>query len=190
MVDVIHTDARHCSGGVLLPYFGTILPLGSIDFYYNYGFGTTSDSLRNRALAHELFIWSITNPGKLQTCQELVEDGLITPYPVGIEVNASLETRYRKGKAEMGYFADTVSHQSGNWHVPINSLTPFAPVPCQLSCLDFSSRRKPGQLPPFEIAFPEKWGIVSGSSTNLTESDPNVAERAIVSEKMLNLSKQ
>lgn len=127
MVDVIHTNARHRDGDVLIPYFGTILSLGTIDFYPNYGFGSRR-SLGNHALAHELFTWSIKNPGKLETAQKLNKDGSITKLvPAGVKVNACMKTVQKTRAAEMGYFADQRCKQYGNWYASVNPDPPFAP---------------------------------------------------------------
>lgn len=115
MVDVIHTDARHPDSDIQIPYFGTILPLGTINFYANYGFGTRRDTFGNHALSHELFTWSIANPGKLVTTLKLRENGTITIlYPIGVKVNACMETIDITIGAEMGYFANTGSERTGN----------------------------------------------------------------------------
>lgn len=129
MVDVIHTDARRLESDIRLPYYGTIIPLGTIDFYPNYGFGTKRDAYGNHILAYELFTWSINNQGKFKTRHELETKGAIVIFPFRVKVKACKAFKKPSGlEAEMGYFANKVSAQVGNWYVPINRDQPFAPV--------------------------------------------------------------
>ncbi|CAG2182613.1 unnamed protein product, partial [Oppiella nova] len=79
-VDVIHTDGyfpwidpRDWISPV--NHYGTLIPLGTIDFYPNYGYkqpgaiGLHIAGSHTRAI--DLFIWSIANPGKFRTYELL-----------------------------------------------------------------------------------------------------------------------
>lgn len=81
MVDIIHTDGYDSAFDPedwLSPvnHYGTLIPLGKIDFYPNYGYSQPGAGIFTIAGSHhraiELFLWSITNPGKLSTNTVLV----------------------------------------------------------------------------------------------------------------------
>ena len=95
MVDVIHTDATQC---------GRFEPMGTIDFYPNYGYlqPSTASKIAEVAFSHErshvLFTRSIGHKGKLKTKERF-------------EVAPSGSKKNPKHKAstaavEMGYYAD------------------------------------------------------------------------------------
>lgn len=80
MVDVIHTDGYDSAFDpedwfAPVNHYGTLIPLGKIDFYPNYGYsqpGTIFSIAGSHHRAIELFLWSISNPGKLTTNTVLV----------------------------------------------------------------------------------------------------------------------
>jgi hypothetical protein len=122
MVDVIHTD-----GGLTPIYLGTLLPLGTIDFYPNFGYGTTKSSTDNHSLAFKCFIWSINNKGKFKTVKVLDGTPSITLNPLNVTVNPIHKTKKVIKEAEMGYYADQVIGQHGNYYLQINKEAPFTP---------------------------------------------------------------
>lgn len=74
VVDVIHTNGYYEEPYIRGNYYGTLIPLGTIDFYPNWGNqqpGTGYDNT-SHARAVELFMWSISNKGAFKTSQYLV----------------------------------------------------------------------------------------------------------------------
>jgi hypothetical protein len=122
MVDVIHTD-----GGLTPPYFGTLLPLGTIDFYPNFGHSTTKSkfNIDNHILAYKCFIWSIKNKGKFKTGKVLDGTPTIKLHPGVVTVNPIYKTKNVIKEAEMGYYADQVIGLDGNYYLKINKEAPF-----------------------------------------------------------------
>ncbi|OTF81287.1 pancreatic lipase-like protein [Euroglyphus maynei] len=124
MVDVIHTDGQD------VPYFGTLVPLGKIDFYPNYGWNQPSTNeqtdakpmmarnpVNNRKMvkstsqygynmseshsrAIEFFIWSIQNPGKFRTYYQLEQ---VPDVEKGVHRIRTLQSNI---EVEMGYHMD------------------------------------------------------------------------------------
>lgn len=119
LVDVIHTD------GKCVPYFGTLVPLGSIDFYPNYGWNqpnyddspekphmVESEAERKEdigsydshgfTVSHrrviDYFIWSIDNKAKFATNLVLEEHPCVD--------KAVHRLRFVAEHREMGYYAD------------------------------------------------------------------------------------
>ena len=140
LVDVIHSDGKS------VPYFGTLVPLGSLDFYPNYGwsqptydspdekpymvhtksqpkgpvspYGSGFTISHSRAL--DYFIWSIENKNKFRT--KLVLEG-----------SPDVETAVHRVKCvdvetEMGYFADEYPNNVGtesHYYVLTNASEPW-----------------------------------------------------------------
>lgn len=125
LVDIIHTDGQD------IPYYGTLVPLGNIDFYPNFGWNQPSndgkinvkpimqrDQYDNKVpiaskyggfiseshgRAIEFFIWSIQNPGRFRTHQKLESEP-------GIEraVHRIISILPEHGiEVEMGYHLDS-----------------------------------------------------------------------------------
>ncbi|XP_070578692.1 phospholipase A1-like [Ptychodera flava] len=143
-VDVIHTDGYH---NTLLPdllgHFGTLIPLGDIDFYPNYGFdqpmspgGRFSKRWPVESLGHsraiELFIWSISHPEAFKTNLQLDD---IPAYNKPV-TNSS--TMYCKSlfwpfnlllpnQAQMGYYADRIfGCKTGLFYLPTTASEPWS----------------------------------------------------------------
>ena len=118
-VDVIHTDGFEKWPNV---HYGTLLPLGTIDFYPNwggeqpgvsYGSGMHGED-HHRAIAY--FQWSIKHPTKFITNQVLTETPTYT--------NIKKETRRIGAKAQMGYFANYRKHD-GLFYLKTNAEAPW-----------------------------------------------------------------
>lgn len=107
MVDVIHTDGYDSAFDPedwLAPvnHYGTLIPLGKIDFYPNWGYNQPGAGYFTIAGSHhraiEVFLWSITNPGKLVTNTVLVgRPDFEKPVK---------EVKYVVENVEMGYHFD------------------------------------------------------------------------------------
>lgn len=127
MVDVIHTD------GLEIPYFGTLVPLGKIDFYPNYGWDQPSTDERpdakpmmarnplnnnkmikssnqygynvseSHSRAIEFYIWSIRNPGRFRTHYHLER---APDVEKGVHRIRSIQPDIGV-EVEMGYHMDT-----------------------------------------------------------------------------------
>ena len=141
LVDVIHTD------GMSVPYFGTLVPLGTIDFYPNFGwsqptydkpdqkpymvtqkaepkgplskYGSGFTISHTRAL--EYFIWSIDNRDKFRT--KLILEGAPDV------VTAVHRVKCVAVETEMGYFADQHENNVGtdsHYYVMTNANEPWA----------------------------------------------------------------
>lgn len=76
IVDVIHTDGYDsvfdpADWFAPVNHYGTLIPLGTTDFYPNFGYRQPGISHFRIAESHhrsiELFLWSIGNPGKFMT---------------------------------------------------------------------------------------------------------------------------
>jgi hypothetical protein len=100
-------------------YYGTLIPLGTIDFYPNFGHSQPRcEGLNywkfscNHSRAIYLFIWSISNRGKFKTYLKLKgEPGYMNPVNEHIEVESP---------AEMGYYADTIKFPDENLKIHRN----------------------------------------------------------------------
>ncbi|KAJ6225148.1 hypothetical protein RDWZM_003693 [Blomia tropicalis] len=109
-VDVIHTDGYDSKLDPMewffpVNHYGSLIPIGTFDFYPNYGYHQPGAGTFTVAGSHlrslELFAWSISNPGKFMTSIVLGE----TPdFDQPVE-----KTRDGGFTVEMGYHAD-VSH--------------------------------------------------------------------------------
>ncbi|XP_054165925.1 phospholipase A1-like [Oppia nitens] len=128
-VDVIHTDGydpwldpRDWISPV--NHYGTLIPLGTIDFYPNYGYDQPGAGGFHIAGSHtrviDLFIWSISNPGKF--CTYSLLDGLP-------EFEKPVKKLIRDVKCvEMGYHCFFGNYSSGCYYVETNKCEPWAPV--------------------------------------------------------------
>ncbi|CAL8100499.1 unnamed protein product [Orchesella dallaii] len=104
VVDVIHTDGYD---SVFDPedwfapvnHYGTLIPLGKIDFYPNWGYSQPGAGVFTIAGSHhraiELFLWSIANPGKFVTNTALVR---MPEFEKPVK-----EVKYVVERVEMGY---------------------------------------------------------------------------------------
>lgn len=109
LVDVIHTDGYDCyldpeDWFAPVNHYGTLIPLGKIDFYPNWGYSQPGAGIFTIAGSHhraiEYFLWSITNPGKMTTNTALVQKPEFEK-PVK-------EVKYVVEHVEMGYhFSET-----------------------------------------------------------------------------------
>jgi len=107
-------------------HYGTLIPLGTIDFYPNYGWdqpgaGPVSSHLlaASHLRAIDLFLWSIGNPERFGTNKVL--DG--TPafeFPV-------TKVREVDTPAEMGYHAYRSSAREGNYYIGTTKSEPWIP---------------------------------------------------------------
>ena len=111
-VDVIHTDGYDSKldpSEWFFPvnHYGSLVPIGTIDFYPNFGYHQPGAGTFTVAGSHlraiDLFQWSITNPDKFLTTKVL--DGV---PDFEDPVTSFKATPY---KAEMGFWAD-------RWLVP------------------------------------------------------------------------
>jgi hypothetical protein len=105
IVDVIHTDGYD---NLLDPsdwfspvnHYGTLIPLGTADFYPNFGYCQPGSGTFSIAGSHtraiDLYIWSVQNPNKFNT--NLVLDG-VPKFEVPVK-----EVKPIKTVAEMGYY--------------------------------------------------------------------------------------
>ncbi|OTF75416.1 Pancreatic triacylglycerol lipase-like protein [Euroglyphus maynei] len=117
-VDVIHTDGYDSKldpSEWFFPvnHYGSLVPIGTLDFYPNYGYHQPGAGTFTVAGSHlrslELFEWSITNPHKF-----LTEKVLSSTPDFDDPVNENEPTKYT---AEMGFYAD-------RWKLPpINACT-------------------------------------------------------------------
>jgi hypothetical protein len=102
-VDVIHTDgyaSPFSLQAIAAPtnHFGTLVPMGTIDFYPNWGYHQPNSGLSiiaNHNSSFEYFITSIRNPGHFKTNLKLAT----TPSYMRIEK----ETQVQEEWVEMGY---------------------------------------------------------------------------------------
>ena len=123
LVDVIHTDGYQS----FIPpqmHFGTLLRLGHIDFYPNWGrrmqpgCGRTMVAC-SHSRAIDLYIWSIAHPGRFATNQ-LVE-GTISWDKI-TDIPGFTQNQY----AEMGYYADTkYLARQGQFYLVTNNEEPW-----------------------------------------------------------------
>lgn len=120
-VDVIHTDGLNAwRPDWTYNHFGTLIPLGTIDFYPNWGCEQPGVGVLNISGSHnrvlDLFTWSIKNPRKFITNQ-------ILDHAPGYEAPVK-KTRTASYKAQMGYFAD--KHvQKGLFYLKTNDRDPW-----------------------------------------------------------------
>jgi hypothetical protein len=128
IVDVIHTDGYDtyfdpADWFAPVNHYGTLIPLGTIDFYPNFGFRQPGISHFTIAGSHhrsiELFIWSIANSGRFITNSIL--DG-IPAFESPIE-----KTKYVSERVEMGFGFNT-EHQ-GLFFLETNSSEPWKEPP-------------------------------------------------------------
>lgn len=120
-VDVIHTDGFRSSSPY--PFFGTLVPLGDIDFYPNWGqqeqpgcsgYGVGCSHSR----AYVYFIWSISNPGRFETHRQ-------TGAPTYNRIN-KVHWYNNAQPAEMGYYSDNTEYtRSGCYYLKTNSDEPY-----------------------------------------------------------------
>ena len=128
-VDVIHTDGYDPwidPKDWISPvnHYGTLIPLGTIDFYPNYGYRQPGSGGFQLAGSHiraiDLFIWSIANPGKFRTCDVL--DG----KP---EFEKPVKTLKKDLKCvEMGYHCYFGNNTNGCFYLKTNGSEPWVPV--------------------------------------------------------------
>ncbi|XP_077978242.1 phospholipase A1 VesT1.02-like [Glandiceps talaboti] len=120
MVDVIHTDGYYTSlmpSAMSMNHFGTLIPLGTVDFYPNYGCeqpGCTSYTCSHHR-AIEYFTWSISHEEAFKTRQ------VLTDKPAYEEPVRS--TRICAREAQMCYFATKESR--GNYYLQTNPSQPW-----------------------------------------------------------------
>lgn len=143
-VDVIHTDGKAKKASL---YCGTLIPLGTIDFYPNFGWsqptkgtpkakslpkndgisGLGADGVSHKR-AHEYFIWSISNRHKFKTNLVLDESPRVDKIFHGAYPNVTSvhKVKWVATTAEMGYYADKVkSINPGNYYVKTNASDPW-----------------------------------------------------------------
>lgn len=122
-VDAIHTDAHHEFRSSelfsLINKYGTLKPVGTLDFYVNNGYNQPNAADFTNAGSHlraiELFAWSIENPGELRS--QFVLNG--TPA-----VDKPVEkTKRVVMPAELGYHADCKC--TGNYYMETNGEEPW-----------------------------------------------------------------
>lgn len=125
-VDVIHTDGVKYLFNIVgiemtkIPHYGTLIPLGTIDFYPNYGHsqpGCDRVLLGSHKRAVELFTWSINHPGKFKTGRVLQKAPTFEQPVDSYETGQSV--------AEMGYYADKF-HLEGNYILWTEKKQPWA----------------------------------------------------------------
>lgn len=119
-VDIIHTDGYDSKldpSEWFFPvnHYGSLVPIGTIDFYPNFGYHQPGAGTFTVAGSHlralQLFEWSITNKGKFITDQVLIKK---PDFDEPVDGNTS-----SKYKTEMGYWSD-------QWCVPpLNANTLF-----------------------------------------------------------------
>lgn len=101
MVDVIHTDGYSKQRVYIgVNHYGTLIPLGTVDFYPNYGYRQPGAKAiaGSHSRATDLFTWSVSNPKKFITNEVLDEaPGFEKP------VETTHTVPYN---AQMGYFAN------------------------------------------------------------------------------------
>ena len=124
-VDVIHSDGNPDTLSTV-PY-GTLAPLGHIDFYPNWGQRSQPgcdaisevEHMCSHVKATSYFIWSVANPGKFQTREEIT--GSIA-YK-GIERTTE---EIEGPPAEMGYYADNPGNtKTGRFYIKTNGAEPY-----------------------------------------------------------------
>ncbi|XP_070562333.1 uncharacterized protein [Ptychodera flava] len=107
-VDVIHTNGFYDGiGAKLIPvnHLGTLIPLGTVDFYPNYGYDQVGfDHFR----AMDYYNFSIKNPGVLTT--NMILDGVP-------EQDKPIRQTKEGESAEMGYYCKESSR--GLYYIPI-----------------------------------------------------------------------
>lgn len=132
VVDVIHTDGYDTifdpeDWFAPVNHYGTLIPLGTVDFYPNFGYRQPGIGHFTIAGSHhrsiELFIWSIENSGQFVT--NAVLDG--TPaFEDPVE-----KVKYESDKIEMGFHFD--ESQSGLFYLETNSAEPWV-APTTTDC--------------------------------------------------------
>ena len=123
-VDVIHTDGYYPHPVLLTAWicrhYGTLIPLGHLDFYPNNGYSQPGTAFRvagSHERCIELFTDSIKNPGKFRTPFRYTT-------PPDCEKPAD---EYVKGEiSEMGFYADQGEARSGNYYIETNAAAPWA----------------------------------------------------------------
>ena len=121
-VEVIHTDGySRWRSDWLYNHFGTLIPLGTIDFYPNWGCEQPGIEVLDISGSHtravDLFTWSIKNPKKFIT-NEVLDHAPEYEKPV----KKTCIVKYTE--AQMGYFADKHA-QKGLFYVKTNDRDPW-----------------------------------------------------------------
>jgi len=128
IVDVIHTDGYDTifdpeDWFAPVNHYGTLIPLGTIDFYPNFGYRQPGISHFRIAESHhrsiQLFLWSIGNPGMFITNQVL--DGI-----PGFEKPVD-KVRYVSERVEMGYHFDC--SEKGLFYIETKAEVPWVNPP-------------------------------------------------------------
>ena len=120
MVDVIHTDGYSKQRVYIgVNHYGTLIPLGTIDFYPNYGYqqpGASKTIAGSHSRVVDLFTWSVSNPKKFITNKVLDEaPGFGKPVE---------ETHTVPYNAQMGYFANKRA-KSGLFYLETKGQVPW-----------------------------------------------------------------
>lgn len=165
LVDIIHTDGQD------IPYYGTLVPLGDIDFYPNFGWNQPSDDGKINAKpkiqrdrydnkvpmpskygafiseshgrAIDFFIWSIQNPGRFRTHQQLeTEPGIeravhriistLPEHGIEVEMGYHLDSFIQKNLAKCNLLMESrkrekISYKKyyGNYYINTNGIPPW-----------------------------------------------------------------
>ncbi|KAH9423432.1 hypothetical protein DERP_003711 [Dermatophagoides pteronyssinus] len=114
MVDVIHTDGQD------IPYFGTLVPLGKIDFYPNYGWNQPSTDERANAPDVEIGVH------RIRSIQPMIDVEVEMGYHLDTFLQMHINSRCSAKNYQHGKTSTTNNRKYwGNYYVHTNAQSPW-----------------------------------------------------------------